>query len=149
MKRSITLPFLCLFTIFSINVMAQQPVSDYSKQKVLHLVSTAHFDTQWKWTEQTSINNYLLNTLDDNFNLIEKYPDYVFNFEGAVRYMWVKEYYPNRYNKLKEYIAKGRWNIAGSSLDAGDVNMPSPEALIRNFLLGQQFYKQEFGKTSD
>ncbi|HTH83277.1 MAG TPA: glycoside hydrolase family 38 C-terminal domain-containing protein [Mucilaginibacter sp.] len=148
MKRSIASPFLCLFTIFSINVIAQQPVPDYSKQKVLHLVSTAHFDTQWKWTEQTSINNYLLNTLDDNFNLIEKYPDYVFNFEGAVRYMWVKEYYPNRYNKLKEYIAKGRWNIAGSSLDAGDVNMPSPEALIRNFLLGQQFYKKEFGKTS-
>jgi alpha-mannosidase len=140
---------LCFSTFLSISLLAQEPTPDYSKQKVIHLVSTAHFDTQWKWTEQTSINNYLLNTLHDNFDLIEKYPDYVFNFEGAVRYMWVKEYYPYEYKKLKEYIAKGRWHISGSSLDAGDVNMPSPEALIRNILLGQQFYKREFGKTSN
>ncbi len=146
--RILSLTLLYLFTIVSINVTAQV-MPDYSKDKVVHMVSTAHFDTQWKWTEQASINNYLLNTLHDNFDLIEKYPDYIFNFEGAVRYMWVKEYYPYEYKKLKDYIAKGNWHISGSSLDAGDVNMPSPEALMRNILLGQQFYKKEFGKTSN
>src|SRR5438445_443138 len=139
----ILLTFICFFTLISANVVGQT-APDYSKDKVVHMVSTAHFDTQWKWTEQTSINNYLLNTLHDNFDLIEKYPDYIFNFEGAVRYMWAKEYYPYEYKKLKQYIANGNWHISGSSLDAGDVNMPSPEALMRNILLGQQFYKKEF-----
>jgi alpha-mannosidase len=143
-----SLILLCLFTGISVKLAAQQ-APDPTKQKTMYLVSTAHFDTQWKWTEQTSINNYLLTTLHDNFALIDKYPDYVFNFEGAVRYMWVKEYYPYEYAKLKDYVAKGRWSIAGSSLDAGDVNMPSPEALMRLILLGQQFFKKEFGKTSN
>jgi alpha-mannosidase len=137
---------LLLFTFSSFSLSAQIP--DYSKQKTIHMVSSAHFDTQWKWTVQTSINNYLLNTLKDNFALIEKYPDYVFNFEGAIKYMWVKEYYPYEFNKLKEYIAKGRWHISGSSIDACDVNIPSPESIIRNILLGQEYFKKEFGKTS-
>jgi alpha-mannosidase len=138
---------ILLLSLFSYRTIeAQSP--DFSKEKTLHIVSSAHFDTQWKWTVQTSINNYLLNTLHDNFTLLEKYPGYLFNFEGAIKYMWVKEYYPYEYNKLKEYISKGRWHISGSSIDAGDVNIPSPESIIRNILLGQEYYKKEFGKTS-
>src|ERR1700761_1261260 len=83
------------FTVISTMLKAQQQqMPDLSKQKTVYMVADAHFDTQWKWTEQAAINDYLLNTLHDNFTLIDKYPDYRFNFEGAVRYMWVKEYYP-------------------------------------------------------
>ena len=81
-----------LLCIYSVKLKAQGP--DYSKEKTLHMVASAHFDTQWSWTVQTSINNYLLNTLHDNFALLDKYPDYIFNFESAIKYMWIKEYYP-------------------------------------------------------
>lgn len=114
----------------------------------IYMVSNTHFDTQFMWTTQTSINNYLPKTMSANFRLFEKYPDYVFNFEGAIRYMWMKEYYPYEYGKVKEYVKLGRWNIAGSSLDANDVQVPSPESQIRNILLGQNFYKSEFNKKS-
>jgi len=134
---------ICISAFAQINNLA-----DYSESKQLYLVSNAHFDTQWNWTVQTSINNFIPNTLKDNFYRFEKYPHYVFNFEGAIKYMWMKEYYPFEYLKLKEYIAAGRWNISGSSLDANDVNIPSPESQIRNILLGQNFYKKEFNKQS-
>src|SRR5262249_32015891 len=49
---------------------------------------------------------------------------------------------------LKEYIRSGRWHVCGSSVDAGDVNIPSPEALIRQILYGNGFFRKEFGKTS-
>ena len=140
--------FLLLF-FFAISAIAQnKKLPDFSKDKTLYLVANAHFDTQWNWTVQTSINNFVYNTLMDNFSRLEKYPDYVFNFEGAIKYMWMKEYYPADYEKLKEYIAAGRWNIAGSSLDAIDVNIPSSESQFRNILLGQNFYKSEFNKKS-
>jgi alpha-mannosidase len=121
---------------------------DYTKQKTLHCVATAHFDTQWLWTIQTSINEYLPATMYNNFKLFEKYPNYKFNFEGAFKYMLMKEYYPNEYAKVKEYIKQERWSICGSSLDAGDVNIPSPEAISRSILLGQNFFQKEFGTTS-
>ncbi|MDD4644854.1 MAG: glycoside hydrolase family 38 C-terminal domain-containing protein, partial [Bacteroidales bacterium] len=118
------------------------------KNKALHVVGTAHFDTQWQWTIQTSINEYLPNTFNDNFKLFEKYPDYKFSFEGAIKYMLMKEYYPEAYQRVKEYIAGGQWNICGSSLDATDVNIPSPESVIRTILIGQNYYKKEFGVKS-
>jgi len=132
-----------------LNSLGQSKVNpDLTKQKTLYLVANAHLDTQWNWTVQTTINNFLYNTLKDNFSRIEKYPDYVFNFEGAIKYMWMKEYYPAEYEKLKGYIAKGRWKIAGSSLEASDVNIPSSESQFRNFLLGEDFYKSEFNTKS-
>lgn len=124
-----------------LTALAQKPYKAY-------LVSNAHFDTQWNWDVQTSINEYVRHTLDRNFLLFEQYPDYVFNFEGGIKYKWMKEYYPDKFEKVKEYIHKGRWHVSGSSWDANDANMPSPESFFRNILLGQQFYKKEFGVQS-
>jgi len=128
-------------------VMAQVSSSDQDKPTV-YMVSNAHFDTQWRWTVQTSINEYLHNTLVQNFALLDEYPDYKFSFEGAVKYAWAKEYYPELYEKLKGYVASGRWHISGASWDANDPNMPSIESEIRNILLGQEFYQKEFGILS-
>ena len=36
----------------------------------------------------------------------------------------MKEYYPDQYEKLKKYIAQGRWFVSGSSVDEGDVLDP-------------------------
>ncbi|MDR1681905.1 MAG: discoidin domain-containing protein [Candidatus Symbiothrix sp.] len=116
-----------------------------AQENTLYMVSNAHFDTQWDWDVQTSIDQYVKNTLEGNFNLFEKYPNYVFNFEGAIKYKFAKEYYPDLYERLKGYVASGRWHISGGSIDANDVMVPSAESIIRNFLYGQEFYKQEFG----
>lgn len=121
---------------------AQKPYKAY-------MVSNAHFDTNWLWTVQTSINDYLYRTMVQNFWLMDNYPGYVFNFEGAVKYAWMKEYYPAEYERLKKYVKSGQWNITGSSWDANDPNMPSSESFIRNVLLGQTFYKSEFGVKSN
>lgn len=140
-KKSILIAQLFLFLLCGIPVHAQKKYKAY-------LVSNAHFDTQWSWDVQRSINEYLRNTMDQNFVLFEKYPDYIFNFEGGIKYSWMKEYYPERYNRVKEYIRQGRWHVSGSSWDATDTNLPSPESFFRNILLGQEFYRKEFGVQS-
>jgi len=133
-------------SLFSFNAGAQ--TAPGKSDKTLHVIGTAHFDTQWRWTIQTSINEYIPSTFNGNFKLFEKYPDYKFSFEGAIKYMLMKEYYPEAFQRMKEYIAEGRWNICGSSVDATDVNIPSPESVIRTILLGQNYYKSEFGTKS-
>lgn len=110
-----------------------------------YIVSDAHLDTQWNWDIQTTIQEYVWNTLNQNLFLLRKYPDYVFNFEGAVKYSWMKEYFPTRYDELKQRIKEGRWHVTGSSWDACDVLVPSAESVLRNILYGQNFYRTEFG----
>ena len=112
------------------------------------MVANAHLDTQWNWDVQSTIRHHIKNTLTQNFLLFRQYPDYVFNFEGGVKYAWMKEYYPELYAELKQWVGRGRWHITGSSWDANETMVCSPEAWIRNILLGQTFYRQEFG-TSD
>lgn len=116
--------------------------------QTVYMVSNAHMDTQWNWDIHATIDEYIPNTLVQNFKLFEQYPDYIFNFEGAVKYAWMKEYYPEMFEKLKEYVAAGRWHISGASWDANDPNMPSVESFLRNILLGQEFYQKEFGVKS-
>jgi len=122
---------------------------DPQKDKVLYTVGYAHLDTQWRWTYQDSINNFIPNTMHFNFALLDKYPDYRFNFTGARRYEMMKEYYPKDYERVKDYIARDRWYLSGSSVDENDANVPSPEAVIRHVLYGNHWFKKEFGKTSE
>ena len=116
-------------------------------QGTVYLAANAHLDTQWQWTVQQVIGEFIPNTVLQNIKLMEDYPGYRFSFEGAVKYKWIKEYYPEQYEILKKYIAQGRWYPAGG-WDANDYNVPSVESNIRNILLGEEYYKQEFGTKS-
>jgi alpha-mannosidase len=121
---------------------------DLSKQPTLYVVGYAHLDTEWRWEYPQVINEYIRKTMEDNFALIDKYPHYIFNFSGANRYRFMKEYYPADYARLKKYVAEGRWFPAGSSVEEGDVNTPSAETIIRQILYGNDWFRHEFGKAS-
>lgn len=122
---------------------------DLSKGNTLFVVPYAHLDTQWRWAYPQVIREYIANTLHHNFDLIEKYPNYTFNFSGSRRYEMMKEYYPAEYAKVKQYVREGRWFPCGSSVDENDANVPSSESLIRHVLYGNHFFRREFGIASE
>ncbi|HEY3414175.1 MAG TPA: glycoside hydrolase family 38 C-terminal domain-containing protein [Armatimonadota bacterium] len=123
---------------------AYNPATD----KVLYEVGYSHLDTQWRWSYLDTIGEYIPNTMKDNFALFEKYPNYIFSFSGSNRYRMMKEYYPKDFAKVKEYIRKKRWFVAGSSVEENDVNVPSAESIIRQLLYGNHFFTKEMGETS-
>ena len=123
--------------------------SNLTKDPTLYLVGYAHLDTEWRWEYPQVIQEYLAKTLLDNFALIEKYPHYIFNFTGAYRYKMFKEYYPEDYKKLQQYVAAGRWFPAGSSVDESDVNSPTAESIFRQVLYGNEYFRHDFGKASE
>ena len=116
--------------------------------KKVYAVATSHLDTVWSWDLEESIREYIKATLTENFTLFENYPNYTFSFEGSYRYELMEEYYPELFERMKKYIDEGRWNVCGSAFENGDVNIPSPEALIRNILYGNSYFDKKFGKRS-
>ncbi len=126
-----------------------RPKPDLTKQPTLYVVGYAHLDTEWRWEYPQVIREYLSKTLRNNFALFEKYPDYIFNFSGANRYRLMKEYYPDDYNRLRRYVAAGRWFPAGSSMEESDVNSPSAESIFRQVLYGNDYFRRDFGKASE
>jgi alpha-mannosidase len=158
MKASVALRILALIPVLMMcevvfgqanaaqNETAEKP--DLTKQPTLYVVGYAHLDTEWRWEYPQVIDEYLRKTMEDNFKLFDKYPHYIFNFSGANRYRLMKEYYPADFARLKKYVDEGRWFPAGSSMEEGDVNAPSAEAIIRQILYGNDWFRKEFGKAS-
>ena len=140
---------LCGLSFAVSNVIkAQTTQPDLTKQPTLYVVAYSHLDTQWRWEYPRVINEYIPKTMHDNFELLDKYPNYVFNFSGANRYRMMKEYWPADYARVKQYVASGRWFPAGSSMEESDANVPSAESIVRQILYGNQYFRREFGKTS-
>jgi alpha-mannosidase len=128
---------------------AKPPAPNLAKEPTLYVVGYAHLDTEWRWEYPQVIQEYLTKTMRNNFALFEKYPHYIFNFTGANRYRLMKEYYPADFERLKQYVAAGRWFPAGSSMEEGDVNSPNGESIIRQILYGNNWFRREFGIASD
>src|SRR5216117_1911496 len=147
----LSIPVVCL--VLAVACFAQTTVQtdnkpDLSKEPTLYVVGYAHLDTEWRWEYPQVVKEYLSKTLRTNFDLFEKYPHYIFNFSGANRYRLMKEYYPADYERLRQYVAAGRWFPAGSSMEESDVNSPSAESIFRQILYGNRFFRRDFGKAS-
>jgi alpha-mannosidase len=121
---------------------------DITQDPTLYVVPYAHLDTQWRWEMPQTISEYLLKTMRVNFDYIDKYPHYVFNWTGSNRYRMMKEYFPDDYARMTQYVSAGRWYPAGSSVEEGDVNLPSAEGIFRQILYGNEYYRKDFGKAS-
>ena len=113
----------------------------------IYTVSTSHLDTVWRWELAKTIDEFLPDTFEKNFDFIERYPNYRFNFEGAYRYELIEEYYPLAFDELKKQVENSRWNVSGSQYENGDVNIPSPEALFRNINYGNKYFEKKFNKS--
>ncbi len=127
----------------------EAPPPGLERHPTLFLVYTVHLDTQWRWTVRQTIAEFLPATVDGNLELFERHPDRVLSFEGAIRYRWIEEYYPERFDRLREAVEGGNWRPAGAMLDAPDVNCVAPESLLRHILYGQRYFEQSLGTTSD
>jgi alpha-mannosidase len=128
---------------------ATQPATPPLHPGTLYMVGYSHLDTQWRWIYPEVIGTYIPATMHDNFDLFEKYPHYIFNWTGANRYRLMKEYYPADFEKVKKYVAAGRWFPAGSAWEESLVDEPSAEAIVREVLYGNEFFRRELGKASD
>jgi len=151
MKKSTFIQIVLLSFLFQFsNAQSLQKTEKYdiTKDRLLYTVGYSHLDTEWNWDYPTTINDHILKTMTENFSLFEKYPDYIFNFTGSRRYQMMKEYYPELFKKVQEYVKQGRWCVSGSSVDEGEVNITSSESLIRQILYGNDFFRKEFGKES-
>jgi len=150
MKKSILILLLVTLTpqLMKAQLLQKTEPYDISKDRLLYTVGYAHLDTEWNWDYPTTINEYIPSTMVENFRLFEKYPDYVFNFTGSRRYKMMKEYYPELFKKVGEYVKQGRWHVSGSSVDEGEVNISSSESILRQILYGNNFFRKEFDKES-
>ncbi len=116
-------------------------------QAKIYCVGHTHIDIAWKWTLQVT-KDKVLRSFSTVVSLMEQFPDYKFMSSQPQLYVYVKEQDPILYAKIKQLIAQGRWEVEGGMFVEADCNISSGEALVRQFVYGKKFFKNEFGKDN-
>jgi alpha-mannosidase len=82
-------------------------------------------------------------------NLLETEPEFIFAMSQAHQYAWIKEHRPEVYEKVVKAVSEGRFVPTGGMWTEADTNMPSSEAMARQFVHGKRFFLEEFGVENE
>lgn len=112
------------------------------------LLGHTHIDVAWLWrlrhTREKAARSF--STVN---RLMDRYDHYNFLQTQAQLYEYIKTDYPQIYELIKERVAQGRWEPSGSMWVECDCNVASGESIIRQILVGKNFFKKEFGYDND
>lgn len=107
-------------------------------------IGHTHIDVAWWWTvEQTK--EKVGRSFATVLKLMDEYPNYKFMSSQPQLYYFLKERYPEIYEQVKQRVKEGRWEVEGGMWVEADCNVTSGESLVRQFIHGKRFFKEEFG----
>ena len=107
-------------------------------------VGHAHIDSAWLWPVRETIRK-CARSFSNVLELMEEDSQFVFACSSAQQFAWMKQYYPELFERIKARVAEGRFVPVGGMWVESDTNMPGSEALARQFVHGKGFFLREFG----
>lgn len=110
-------------------------------------IGHTHIDVAWLWTVAQT-REKVARSFSTVLKYMDEYPEYKFMSSQPALYQFLKERYPETYEKIKERVKEGRWEPEGGMWVEADCNLTSGESLVRQFLYGKKFFKDEFGIDS-
>ena len=110
-----------------------------------------HIDTAWLWPYEETKRKIARSWASqlEHINHVFKNSGFKFSASSAAHYWWLKKYYPELFSRVKESISSGNFEYVGGTWVEFDGNLPSGESMTRQFLYGQHFFREEFGKASN
>ncbi|ODQ80623.1 glycoside hydrolase family 38 protein [Babjeviella inositovora NRRL Y-12698] len=111
-------------------------------------IGNCHIDTAWLWPfDETK--RKVVRSWTTQLAIMEKYPEYIFVASQAQQFKWLKQYHPETFDRVKQKYREQQFFPIGGSWVEHDTNIPNGESLVRQFLVGQRFFLENFGFQSD
>ena len=124
-------------------ILAEQLAIKGSPLLTVSAVGHGHIDLAWLWPIRETIRKGA-RTFATALKMMDRYPEYVFGASQPQLYLWIKQYYPDLYRRIKQKIKQGRWEVQGCMWVEADMNIPCGESLVRQILYGKRFFRKEF-----
>ncbi len=128
------------------NIFLKNKLKEYRKDEnrpVVTAIGHSHIDVAWLW-RLCHTREKCSRTFSSVVHLMDQYPEYQFLQSTPQLYEFIKEDYPEIYEKIKERVKSGEWEVTGGMWVEADCNVPSGESLVRQFLFGTRFMQEEF-----
>lgn len=112
--------------------------------KKLFLLCNAHLDPVWLWDWQEGATAAVA-TFRTAADICEESDGFVFCHNEALLYEWVEKYEPELFRRIQKLVAAGKWHIIGGWYLQPDCNLPSGESILRQIIVGRQYFQKHFG----
>ncbi len=116
-------------------------------QATIDLAGNAHIDAAWLWPRSETI-DVVKRTFTTALQLMDEYPNYTYSQSAAQYTAWIAEKYPKMNDQIRQRVKEGRWEIVGGMWVEPDLNLPDGESLVRQLLVGQRYFQQQYGVTA-
>ena len=107
-------------------------------------VGHTHIDVAWLWT-LAQTRQKTARSFSTVLRMMEEHPEYVFMSSQPQLYQFLKQDYPDLYEKVRARVREGRWEAEGGMWLEADCNLTSGESQVRQLLHGRRFFLEEFG----
>jgi alpha-mannosidase len=130
--------------------MKKEFYDKYCKEagETIYCVGHTHIDVAWLWTLAVT-EDKAVRSFSTVLELMKQYPEYIFMSSQPQLYKYVKKNAPEVYEEIQKRVAEGRWETEGGMFVEADCNLSSGESLVRQFLHGKEFFREEFGKDNE
>ena len=107
----------------------------------------SHLDLAWLWPEAETLRK-TARTYTNQLSLMEEYPDYRFLLCEPPILEYLKQWYPDVFDRVKAGVREGKFYPDGAVWVESDTNIPSGESLIRQTVWGKRWYRRELDTDS-
>ena len=114
---------------------------------MIHMIGNAHIDPVWLWDWREGYQEVRA-TFRSALDRINENNEFVFTCACADYYRYVEENAPDVFEEIRERVKQGRWVIVGGMWIQPDCNMPSGEAVTRQLLYSQRYFREKFGVSA-
>jgi alpha-mannosidase len=104
----------------------------------------AHLDVAWLWTVEQA-RNKAARTFSTALHLMDEFPRYHFSQSQAQLYEFIQQDHPDIFARIQERVLDGQWEVMGGTWVEPDCNAIGAESLVRQFILGRSYFRQQFG----
>lgn len=123
-------------------------VAKAAKEYTIHLVAHGHIDMNWMWSWPETV-SATHDTFASVLSLMEQYPELTYSQSQASVYALIEKYHPAMFERIRQRVKEGRWEVAAVHWVEGDKNISSGESLAHHLLYTRRYFEEKFGLSPE
>ncbi|MBD3351780.1 MAG: hypothetical protein GF364_09875 [Candidatus Lokiarchaeota archaeon] len=108
----------------------------------------SHMDIAWLWRMYQIINKSRITHGKAAWH-VKRLPNFSFTYSQPVILDWLRQEEPEMFEKIKEAVETGRFELQGGTYVETDGKIPMGESWCRSRLYGQRWYLKHFNKIAE
>ena len=111
----------------------------------IYMIGNTHIDPVWMWEKAEGMQE-VKSTFISALDRLDEFPEFRFTQSSVAFLEWMKDNCPEQFERIRQKVSEGRWDIVGGMWIEPDCDIPSGESMVRHFLYSKKFVKENFGK---